>query len=218
MKRNKIQIAITIIILCTSCNLWAGQMPDIARIAPAETVALVQIQNFQQFRQQTEKTSLYKLYKDPAMAGFIEKFKAELKEQTKEMQNGIISTVINENILPQGRTAFALVMDQKALDDKEPTALLLIEWGKNIEKIKEAINKATKKALENDHDQKSEDYRGLSIKTIIAPENKRLDYGFSSKFSYCFIDDTLVASEDIEILKFAIAQRLHDVHRMIMVI
>ena len=212
MKRNKtqdstfkFQFAVTIIILCVSCDLWAGRMPDIARITPAETVALVQIENFQQFKQQVEKTSFYKLYKDPVMAVFIEKFKAKLKERTKETQNDIISTVINENILPQGRTAFALVMDQKALDANEPTALLIIEWGKNIDKIKEVINKATKKALEDEYDQKSEDYRGLNIKTIIAPETKRLSHGFSSKFSYCFIDDSLVASEDIEVLKFAIA-------------
>jgi hypothetical protein len=93
--------------------------------------------------------------------------------------------------------AFALVLNKRAVDANEPTALFITQWGQNISKIKEAVDKATEKAVADGSHKKVEDYRGVGIKTIIAESSSRLGYGFSSKISYCFIDDCLIGSEDI---------------------
>ncbi len=53
------------------------------------------------------------------------------------------------------------------------------------------------KAIENGANRKNEDYRGVSITTII--QNP------SSAISYCFMDDCLAGAMNLDILKFVIA-------------
>ena len=183
----------------------AAGLPKAAGLVPPETIVLVEVPDFSQLRSQFEKTSLYKFYKDPAMKRFIESVKTDRREKISESKNAIVEAVFNAEVWPEGRAAFAMVLNSKALAAKEPTALFLIEWGGNVGKIKEKVTKAVNKAIEGGLRQKAEDYRGVNIKTIFSESSVRLGYGFSSKLSYCFIDDCLLGSEDIEILKFTIA-------------
>ncbi len=202
---KKILFAVIISIICLSSGVRAGTLPKAAKLLPAETAFLAEVENFSQFKTQFEKTNLYKLYKDPAMAGFVNDFKAKRREKTKKSDNEIVRAIIDANMLPEGRVAFALVLGEYAKEANEPTGLFIIQWGKTSDKIKEVIEKSSKKAVEDGAHHKSEDYRGVGIKTIINEDSSRLGYGFSSKLSYCFVDDCLIGSEDIELLKFAIA-------------
>ena len=200
-------LTVIVVIICAivPATAIAVELPKTAKLAPPETVLLVDIDNFSRLQYQFEKTNSYKLYKDPAMAAFIEHFKTKLKEKIRKKSGNLAETIIDSDILPQGRTAFALVLTEEALQKKEPMALFIIDWGKNSSKFKETLDKIVEKAIEKAARQKSEDYRGVSIKTIIAAKDERLGYGLSSTISYCFIDDCLVGSEDIEIVKFVIA-------------
>jgi len=112
---------------------------------------------------------------------------------------------MDSDVLPQGRVGFALVLNQKAIDANEPMALVISQWGQSIGKIKEIVEEQAKKAIEEGLHQKSEDYRGIGIKTIFSEDSSRLGFGFSSALSYCFADDCVIASEDIELVKYVIA-------------
>jgi len=174
-------------------------LPKTAGLVPPETVLLVDIDNFSQFKGQFEKTNLYKLYKDPAMAAFVDDLRAKWREKiTKELDNEIAKVIVDADVLPQGKVAIALVLNKQAVDANEPIALSVTQWGENISKIKEAVDKMVKKAIEDGAHRKDEDYRGTGITTIIDQSG--------SRFSHCFIDDCLMGSVNLEVLKFAIAQ------------
>ncbi len=195
---------ICVVIFFCSCTFpCVAALPKAAKLVPAETIFLVSTSDFSQLEQQFKKTNLYQFYKEPAMAAFVDNFKSKWNEQNKDA--GVVKEILNAGIFPQKNMTFALVLNQAAIEKDEPTALFIIEWGQDFPKVKEAIAKAVKKTVENGGGQKTENYRSVEIKTIIAKDSSRLEYGFSSSLSYCFIDDCLLGSEDIEILKFVIA-------------
>ncbi len=175
----------------------AGVLPKTARLLPPETVLLTDIDNFSQLRGQFEKTSVYKLYKDPAMAAFVEDFKTKRQEKVRKLDNEIAEAVISADILPEGRVAVALVLNEQTKEANEPPFLFITEWGENTAKIKEAVEKQVEKAIEDGSHRKTEDYRGVSIITIIRKSSEPL--------SYCFIDDCLIVSANLDVLKFVIA-------------
>jgi len=175
----------------------AGVLPETAKLIGPETMLLVEVENFGQLKEQFEKTNFYKLYKDPAMAAFVGELKTKLGEKIREADNEIAKAIFDADVLPQGRVAIALVLNEESKNAKEPLVLLITEWGETIGKIKEAVDKTVKKAIENGSHKGSEDYRGVIITTITKED--------SSKLSYCFIDDCLIGSEGPELLKFVVA-------------
>jgi len=201
-----VAVVISVIYISALSGAEVKALPEAARLVPPETVLLVEVDNFSQLKQQFEKTNFYKLYKDPAMAGFVGNLKEKWQEKIKKTENAVVEAIVNADILPQGRVAFALILNKKAIDATEPMALLISQWGENISKIKEAVDKQVTKGVEDGLGQQTEDYRGVTIKTIIGKDSSRPGYGFSSKLSYCFVDDCLMGSEDMEVLKFAVAQ------------
>lgn len=196
------QVAVIISVLFAFFSVQANSdvsgLPETARLVPAETVLLLNIENFSELKKQFEETNFYKLYKDPTMSAFVEDFKTKWRQKMREMDNEIVRTIVDAEVLPQGRLAFALVFGEQSKDINKPPFLLISQWGENTSKIKEAIDKMVTKAIEDGAHRKSEDYRDVSIETIIEED--------SSVLSYCFIDDCLIASADAEILKFVIAQ------------
>jgi len=202
---SKILAALIISILCMFACARAGTLPKTAKLVPPETALLLEVENFSQLKTQFEKTSPYKLYKDPAMRPFIDDLKSKWQEKAAMPDSEVIKAVVGGDILPQGRLAFALVLNKQAVKAKEPMALFIIQWGEQIDKIREAVEKTIRKAVEDGLHHKSENYRGVSINTIIAEDGKKLGYGFSSALHYSFTGDCLIGSEDIEALKFAIA-------------
>jgi len=215
---------VTIFVVCASACVQAVVLPKTAKLVPPETLLLVDVDDFSQLKTQFEKTNLYKLYKDPAMAAFVENFKAKWREKVRELDNEILEAIVDADILPQGRVAIALVLDEPGKKADEPPVLLISQWGEAIDKIKEAVEKMAQKAIEDGAHRKSEDYRGVDITTLIKelPPVRVPDYGSytpgqqgappmktvyrqPAKTSYCFIDDCLIGSANLETLKFVIA-------------
>jgi len=175
----------------------AMSLPKAAKLVAPETVLLVEVKSFDELRGQFEKTVFYKLYKDPSVQPFIEDFKTKVREKIKQSQNELASAVVKAEIFPKKKFALGIVLQESILDMNELPVILLSQWGDDTAKIKEAIESATKKAIEEGSFEKSQDYKGVTIKTIT--------YKDSSKLSWCFIDDTLLAATEIELVKFSVA-------------
>lgn len=188
----------TLLAFSLLASAHAEILPKTARLVPAETILLLNIENFSELKKQFEETNFYKLYKDPTMAAFVEDFTTKWRQKMREMDNEILRTIVDAEVLPQGRLAVALVFGEQSKNVRESPFLLITQWGENVSKIKEAVDKMVEKAVEDGAHRKSEDYRGVSIKTIIEED--------SSALSYCFIDDCLIASMNLEVVKFVIAQ------------
>ena len=106
MKRAvKTMFAVVIIFVISISALSQAQTkvpPKAAKLVPAETVLLVEIDNFSQLKQQFEKTNLYKLYKEPAMAAFVDSLKEKWQEKVKKTDDAVVEAVVNADVLPQG--------------------------------------------------------------------------------------------------------------------
>ena len=184
--------------LSTPGSAHAQALPSTAKLVPPETIVLLDIDNFSQLKTQFEKTVLYRFYKDPAMKPFIDDVKAKWQDKKDESENELIKIVAEANVLPTGRVAVALVLDERAKDANTPPAVFITQWGQNIGKVKEAVGKMVEKTVEKGARRDSEEYRGVTITTITPQPSKTL--------CFCFMDDLLTASMSPDILKFVIAQ------------
>jgi hypothetical protein len=195
--------------LCSSSSARAGNLPNTAKLIPPETILLLDVDDFDRLRTQFEGTNFYKLYKDPSMAAFVDDFKTKWREKIRKPDNELLKVIADIDALPQGRVAVAFVLNEQInesrpsktgrdKDANKPPLLLITQWGQTIAKIKEAVDKTVEKAIEDGAHRQSEDYRGVSITTIIRRS--------STDLSYCFIDDCLIGSMDLDVLKFVIAQ------------
>lgn len=200
---HKLQITLMIycsyslVLLCSSAPVRAVTLPETAKLLPPETVLLVDVQNLSRLKQQFEETNFYKLYKDPAMAPFFDDLKTKWREKSRMRKNKPFALLAGIDELPEGRVALALVFNERLKDAKDPPLLLIIQWGRNINKIKEAADKKVRQAIEDGDHRKTEDYRGVDITTIIRKSSKA--------FHFCFIEDCLIAAIDMDVLKFVIA-------------
>ena len=191
---------ISVVCVFATARAGAGVLPKIAKLVPPETVLLVDIDNFSRLKSQFEKTNFYELYKLPAMSAFADDFKTRLRRKIQELDNNdIFKTIYNADVLPEGRVAVALVLNEQTKDANEPPILFIAQWGEKIDKVKEAIKKMVEKNTElGGHQKPGEDFRGVRIETVIDEE--------SAILSYCFIDDCYIGSGNLDILKFVIAQ------------
>ena len=190
-------VAFIIILLCLSVPAGAETLAPTAKLIPPETVLLVDIGDFSKLRTQFEKTSFYRLYKDPAMAAFVDNFKTKWAEQNEKIEDEMARIIADVDSLPEGRLAVAMVLDERTVEANEPPFVLIAQWGKSIDKIKEAMNKIVEKAVEDGARRNTEDYRGVGITTMIDES--------SDIYSFCFIDDCLIGSMNLDVLKFVVA-------------
>ena len=234
--------------------ITAKPLPDTAKIIPPETAALINIHDVNSLQLQFQKTNLYKFYKDPAMAAFFKAFKSKWQDKMRESQDEISKMISDVNAFPSGRLAAAVLLNEKTRTTGEPMLLVVSQWGKNVNSVKTAVDKAAKKAVENGARQEKETIRGHEVITITqkeepaanseipetrynnvpirpSPENfasvePELNEGIAEnipsenqpqqdtkssdttgdKISFCFVEDVLVISEDIEVLKLVITR------------
>jgi hypothetical protein len=185
------------VFLCASVGVWAADLPRTAQLLPPETVLLVDIPDFTQLTEQFKKTNLYKLYKDPAMAAFIEDAKEKIRAQIKKSEDKFIATLLSADVMPAGRVAVAL-MPEQAKDVNEPRILVMAQWGQALPKVRETIDKVLAQAAEDGARTKTEDYRGVTVTTLMSESDPAL--------GYCFIDDCLIGSANLDLLKSVIAR------------
>ncbi len=186
-----------LVLLCMPAPVRALTLPETAKLLPPDTTVLFDIHDFGQLKKQSEDTNFYKLYKDPAMAPFFEDLKTKWRKKSQMQKNESFGLLAGVDKLPEGRVALAYVFNERFKDANEPPLLLITQWGQNTNKIKEAVDKMVKKAVEDGHYRKSEAYRGVDVTTIIRKSSKA--------FNFCFIEDCLIVSGDPDVMKFVIA-------------
>ena len=127
-------------LVCPPAGVRAA-LPTTAKLLPPETAVVVNIENFGRLMGQFQKTDMYGLYKDPSMAAFIDNFKNNFWEKMKEEEGELAGIISEAATFPEGKAAFALVLDGKALDSKQPPVLFVVEWGSKVAQIKDLANK-----------------------------------------------------------------------------
>lgn len=224
----RIRVIIGICIACSTAmfaDAEAAVLPKTAELVPTETIVLVDISDFNQLRTKFDKTSIYKFYKDPAMAAFVGNLSGKIREKMAAQAGSItgLKGMLDTNGLPEGRLSFALVLPANASLEREPSFLLVCQWGANSGRVKENIDKKVASAIEKGAHRSIEQYRDVNIVMLMtkaAPqrmpdwENDQEDGNITYKTVqppperdvYCFIDDCLIAGNDIDTVKFAVAR------------
>ncbi|MBN2269338.1 MAG: hypothetical protein JXN61_01915, partial [Sedimentisphaerales bacterium] len=174
-------------------------MPRPAQLLPGETVVFAEVSNLTQLTEQFKKTNYYKLYKDPAMAPFIEDVKAKIAEDIKKSDDELLRAVLTMDAMPSGRVAVGL-LPGPGQGFAEPHVLIIAEWGQAKAKVQETLDKVLAGAVEEGVRKKTEEYRGVNI-TAAVHESKP---EFAP--SYCFIGDCLIGSTNTELVKSVIAR------------
>jgi hypothetical protein len=199
-------------------------LPETANYLPPETFVVVNINDFGQLRAQFEKTNLYRLWKDPSMAPFVKDLTSKLQNEVRQWEPTLADTIFESKVLPEGRVTAAWVLSERVRKGDFPPFVFLGQWGQSVEKVKAAVDKLVQKAVEQGFGRKTEDYRGVSIVTLLKnkPPRQVPDFGSNNpendseppmktveqppqQVNFCFVDDCLVGSEDAEVLKFVLA-------------
>ncbi|MHC4475750.1 MAG: hypothetical protein ACYTEL_08890 [Planctomycetota bacterium] len=202
----------------------AEALAETAKLVPAETIVLIDVGNFSELKLQFEKTNFYKLYKDPAMAQFVENLKKKVREKIRQKDNKIAEVIVNAEMLPEGRVSLAFIRNEQNSDPGATPFLFLSQWGQNIEQLKELTETEVRKAIESGTHRTTEDYRGVGIVTLIrerqpievpdltgydpksgSPPPSKTVQPPPEKMHRSFVDDCLVVSNNVDVHKFAIA-------------
>ena len=188
-------------------------LPKTAELVGADTVLLVDISDFNQFRTKLEKTSIYKLYNDPAMSVFAQNFTAKVREKIEGDKDSFVKSIIDANIMLEGRLAFVMMAGQQ-----EISMTLISQWGRNIGKIRDIIEKMAARSVEKGAHRAIESYRDVNIVTLMTEkastkpavkdddDNTKIKAATSTKDVYCFVGDCLMMSSDAEAVKFVVSQ------------
>ncbi len=184
-----------LVLLCLPLCVQAVSLPKTAELLPPETVLLIDIHNFNQLTEQFKKTSFYRLYKDPAMAAFVDDVKEKIREKIKEADSEFATSIFDPGIFPEGKVAFAMILNEQTMDANDLPFLFIIQAAQQIDKFKEYVRKMVAEEINEGARLQTEDYRGVTVETVIDAE---------SAFSHCFIDDCFIISLP-DILKFVLA-------------
>jgi hypothetical protein len=221
----RLRIIPVLCIICAAIIVSGAraELPKTAQLVPADTFLLVDIGDFNGLMKKLEKTPLYRLYKDPAMRPFVENFTGKLIKKLQEENNAVLKTVLDANNLPAGKVAVAAVLKGNSDDDIEPTVLVISQWGRNVARMKDALDKSAEKSVEKGAHKSVENYRDVNIVILTTetpakqvpdvanynPDDTNLRMktipAALAKNCYCFLDDCLIVANDVDIAKFAVA-------------
>jgi hypothetical protein len=188
-------------------------LPKTAELVGADTVLLVDVSDFNQFRTKFEKCSVYKLYNDPAMSAFAKNFTAKVREKIEGDKDSFVKGILDANVMPEGRLAFVMTAGQQ-----EMSMALISQWGRNVGKIRDIIEKMATRSVEKGAHRGIESYRDVNIVTLTTetaekPAVKNSDDKMAAKTGpsstkdvYCFVGDCLITASDAEAVKFIVSQ------------
>jgi len=212
----KIRAVVSICIICAAVtvgNAMGAALPKTAELVGTDTVLLVDISDFNQFRSKLEKTSIYKLYNDPSMSAFVKNFTVKIREKIEGDKDSFVKGILDTNIMPEGRLAFAMTTGQQ-----EMSMMLISQWGRNVGKVRDVIEKMTARSVEKGAHRGIESYRDVNIITLTTkatekPAVKDSDDNMAAKVAptskkdvYCFVGDCLIMASDAEAVKFVVSQ------------
>ncbi|HSV27872.1 MAG TPA: hypothetical protein VLH60_08275, partial [Sedimentisphaerales bacterium] len=199
-------LAMAVCLLAAALPCAAGTLPAIDKLLPAETVFVVATNSFAELNQKFEKTDIYRLYKDPAMAPFIENSRERLLKSL-EKNRAFQRFAAADYPLPQGKVAFALVLPQPSADgsQKDTVMLVICQWGSELPKFRDLFEKQIKDMEDKGGSRRQEEYRGTQVVSVFEAAGNDAEQP-EPVFSYAFIDDVFVVSDRKEDVMFVVAR------------
>ena len=219
MGQMKIRAAFAICVVFAAAmvvSVKGATLPKTAELVGVDTVLLVDISDFNQFRTKLEKTSIYKLYNAPAMSAFAKNFTAKVREKIEGDKDSFVKGILDANVMPEGRLAFVMTV---GAGQQEMSMALISQWGRNVGKMRDIIEKMAAKSVEKGAHRGIESYRDVNIITLTtetaagqsavkdSDDSTAAKTGpVSAKDVYCFVDDCLITASNAEAVKFVVSQ------------
>jgi hypothetical protein len=205
------------------CSAAAGldNLPETAKLIPAQTALLVEASDFTRLQEQFKKTNWYQLYKAPAMANFVQHLEQKCREKLQQDGGEFASMLLSLDVRPTGRLAAAVMIGEWANKGEQFGVILISQWGQGIDKVKQAIDKAVQTALEQGAQRSVEEYSSVKIITITKQrppltvpqldEEEEVSLKTIERapltVAYCLLGETVVGAVDVtaEAVRFTVA-------------
>jgi hypothetical protein len=211
MKLLLVTVSAAVVLACTSSF---ASVPKTDRLLPESTTLFVEVGNFTSMVEHFKATGFYRLWKDPAMAAFVAQAEKAWRERAARIDNELARTILSARILPSGRVGAAFAPSGRR-DKRDDAVIILAEWGPNARRIGEMIDRMVVRAVEQGFHHKKTDYRGITISSVKKSGHEETGTGVSgpkrrgvefSETHFCFVEDCLIVSSDIELLKFVLTR------------
>lgn len=235
MNNPTIRTAVLSCVLLGAALSAAGTLPEASKLLPADTVLYFSIERLEDFRRDFEQTDFYRLSRDPAMKPFVDSLKGQFETMMKEKESRLADLILKENILPEGRVIIAVVQPAAppgSDDEPDEQALILAQWGRHTEAVRQALNEDIQKEMREGLQRKEDSFRGVPLITVIRPgqtmelppENRDIGEFTGDEdafpafpqepqtmttetvtYHYSFVDDVMIFGQAREPVEFAIA-------------
>src|ERR1051325_3169305 len=107
---------LVIITLCLGARLWSlAAIPSPEKLLPDDTLLMVTVPDFSKMREIFRASPFTRLWNDPAMKPFREKFVSKWKEEfLKPLERELEIQAEDYSSLPQGQVTFAVIQNGSA--------------------------------------------------------------------------------------------------------
>ncbi len=155
-------------LFCPAVSLRAAESPD--KVIPNTAVVYVKVNNAVALRDALRQSQMGQLWGDPALKPFKDDVSEKLQDANKHSKE-LLGLSIRELLeLPQGPIALAVMTKDNA---EIPAALaMLLDAGKNAEKLEGVLEKAMKRGEDEGAKVSKEEFKGLKINVIQPPKDK----------------------------------------------
>ncbi len=137
-------LAASVLLLTTAAQ---AAIPSPEKLLPADTLVLVTAPDFSKLTQITSSTPQARLWNDPAMKPFKEKFLAKCEDEfLKPLERDLEIKLADYTALFQGQVTFAITQNEwKGRDEKQPGVLLLVDARDKSDQLKKNLADLRKK-------------------------------------------------------------------------
>ena len=146
MSRDKKTLSLAAIILCVALYGNAAVAPP-EKLLPDDTLAMVTAPNFSKIREISKASPQSRLWNDPAMRPFKEKFLSKWKDDfVKPLERELDIHFDDYLSLPQGQVTLAITLNGAGeKEDQPPGVLLLVDTGEKSPQLKTNLADIRKK-------------------------------------------------------------------------
>jgi len=160
--------AIAIFIVLAHTTLVRAAIPPAENLLPADTLAFFTVPNYAAFRVSSQDAPMSRLWNDPAMKPFHDKFMAKWNATyVAPLEKDLGLKVADFLALPQGQFTFAVTINgSNGHDDAPPGLLLLLDARDQSGALKTNLAALTKKWTDAGRKLRTETIHGLAFTVV----------------------------------------------------
>jgi hypothetical protein len=172
MTTKLLRLCAATVFLTTATLLHAAIAPA-ENLLPADTLAFFTVPNYAAFRASSQDAPLSRLWNDPAMKPFHDKFMAKWNETyIAPLEKDLGLKVADFLALPQGQLTFAVTVNgSNGHDDTPPGLLLLLDAKDKSSALKTNLAALTKKWTDAGRKLRTETIHGLAFTVVPLSSN-----------------------------------------------